>query len=199
MSRIFLVIIAVFSLTVIGTLGRAQQQAEQPQDYTKLGAPGPEHKHLQALVGTWILSMDGTEKKGRTEFKSIWDGRFVTEEAKLPFGGFDWEWRGFYGYDKHKKKYTAFWVDNMDTNTESADGYRDQTGKVLAFYGHHYDPRGDDVKYCWRILFVSDDRIDIQMLDVDKSGKETPVISLHGERLKPQVGAERRGGVEVAS
>ena len=148
-----------------------------------LAAPGPEHKPLQKLVGNWELSMEGSEKKGTARIKSLWDGRFVTEEVTLPFGGFTLEWNGIYGYDKHKKKYTAVWVDNMDTNTESGEGDIDKEGKVLTLKGQHEDPRSGQMEtFLWRITLVDDANLKIEMLGLDKSGKETVELEIRGRK-----------------
>jgi hypothetical protein len=157
----------------------------KPDDFAKLRAPAPEHKHLQALVGKWVLTVEGSKKTGAAEFTSLWDGLFVTETATLPYAGLAMEWRGIYGYDKSKKKYTAVWVDNMDTNTETAEGDIDPAGKVLTFRGQHEDPRTGAVeKYLWRISLVGDANLKIAMLGLDKDGKEVGVMEIRGERLR---------------
>jgi hypothetical protein len=103
----------------------------------------------------------------------------------LPLSGFTLEWYGIYGYDRHKKKYTAVWVDNMDTNTESGEGDVDTGGKVLTLKGQHEDPRTGQIgTFLWRIALVDDAKLKIQMFDLDKVGKETKVLEIQGERLK---------------
>ena len=145
--------------------------------------PDPSTSALQKLVGIWELSMEGVEKKGKAEYKSIWDGRFVVEDVTLPFGRFTLEWKGIYGYDKHKKKYTAVWVDNMDTNTESGEGDIDNDGKVLTLKGQHEDPRSGQIEsYLWRITLVDDANLRIEMLGLDKAGKTSTELEIRGRK-----------------
>jgi hypothetical protein len=167
-------------------LGQGQEPRVEAKDLAKLGAPGPEHKHLQKLVGSWVLLMEGSEKRGSAQFKSVWDGRFVTEQATLPLEGFTLEWYGIYGYDRHKNKYTAVWVDNMDTNTELAEGVIDPGGNELTFKGQHEDPRsGRPATFLWRISLIDDMRLRIQMFDLAKDGKETKVLEIQAEKSNP--------------
>jgi hypothetical protein len=158
---------------------------DQPKEHPRLGAPGTEHKHLQPLVGSWLLSIAGTNKRGTAEFQSIWDGRFVTEEATLPFGDFQMKWKGIYGYDRHKKKYTAVWVDNMDTNIESGEGDLDPAGKVLTIKGQHEDPRSGRMSgFLWRITIADAAKLKIEMVELDKAGRESWVFEILGERAR---------------
>jgi hypothetical protein len=118
-------------------------------------------------------------------FKSVLGGRFVTEEVKLPFGGFTFEWLGVYGYDRQKRKYTAVWVDNMDTTTESGEGEMDAAGKVLTLKGQHTDPRtGKPAAFVWRIARDGDAKITIEMCEVDAAGREKSVLRVRGEKAK---------------
>jgi hypothetical protein len=185
MTRRVLTIVGIALLSMHHAQARAQERGSPPKDFAKLGAPGPEHKHLDRLVGTWILSIEGSEKKGKARFKSIWDGRFVTEEVTLPFGGIDLEWYGIYGYDRHKRKYTAVWVDNMDTNTESGEGDIDPGGNVLTWKGQHEDPRsGRLATFLWRISLIDRASLRIQMFDLGEGGKETKILDIRGQRSK---------------
>lgn len=103
----------------------------------------------------------------------------------MPFEGFSMEWFGIYGYDKNKKKYTAVWVDNMDTNTETGEATGDAEGKVFSFHGEHLDPRtGKQAKFIWRLSRDGDAKISIEMFDASADGKEKKMMTLHGEKSK---------------
>jgi hypothetical protein len=172
--------IAALSLGVSSGKGQDRPAAESNES-PKRGQPGPEHQRLQSLVGTWNLSSEGAQEKGRAEIKSIFGGRFVTEEVKLPLGDFAMEWIGIYGYDRNQKKYTAVWVDNMDTTTESAVGEIDATGMVLTFKGRHINPHtGKSESYTWRIARADDRKLTIEMFEGDK---ERPAFVIHGEKV----------------
>jgi len=173
-----------YTLSVLAMLA-SRGGAQDPKDFAKLGQSGPEHECLHALVGTWTLTTDGGTGKGSAEFKKIFGGRFVTEEVKLPLGGITLEWLGVYGYDRQKKKFTAFWVDNLDTSTESGEGDMDVAGKVLTLKGQHMDPRtGKPEPFVWRITREGDAKIVIEMLGVDRAGKEPTIMTVRGEKVK---------------
>jgi hypothetical protein len=172
--------IAVFALFEDLALG--QERPADPKEIAKLSQPGPEHEKLHALVGKWTLTLEGAKGTGTAEFKKVLGGRFVMEEVKLPLGPVTMEWIGLYGYDKAKKKYTAVWVDNMDTSTESGEG--DGDGPVLTLKGNHFDPRtGKPEPFAWRIT-RDGDKLKIEMLGNDRTGKEQVLMTVKGERAK---------------
>jgi hypothetical protein len=175
-------------IVALTSLVYPQEKAkDRPEEYARLGRPRPEHERLWALVGTWELTSRGLgpESKGTAVYKSLYGGRFVTEEVKVPFFGQTMEWLGIYGYDPHKKKYTAVWVDNMDTTTESAEGVADRAGRVFTFRGEHVDPQsGKMVAYTWRVSLTNDDTLEIVMSERDGQGKEQEVVRITGRRSK---------------
>src|SRR5262249_30990963 len=127
---------------------------------------------------------DATEK-GMAEIKSIFGGRFITEDVKIPFGQFKFEWHGIYGYDRVKKQYTAVWIDNHDTTTEAGIGEADKTGCVITFRGEHHDPHvGGMAKFAWRIANDGKDALTIEMFEVAKDGKETLAMKVKGKKIK---------------
>jgi hypothetical protein len=172
-------------LVLISRVDGQDRPSADPPDFAKRAAPAPEHERLQQLVGTWTLTLQGAKGKGRAEYRSILGGRFVTEEVKLPMGGFTMEWLGIYGYDKQKKKYTAVWVDNMDTTTETAQGEAEAVGKVLTFRGEHADPRtGQPSSYVYRITRDGDVKIRIETIEVGRDGKEGAAFVIRGEKVR---------------
>jgi hypothetical protein len=186
MNRLLLVPVGIALVILCAWQVREEARAQGGSgDPRSLGAPGAEHKKLEPLIGSWVLSMEGSDKKGTAQFQSLWDGRFVTEEATLPFPEFTLNWRGIYGFDRHKKKYTATWIDNMDTNIESGVGDVDSTGKVLTLEGQHENPRtGRSSGFLWRIAMVGDAKLKIQMFEKNEAGKEAKVLEIDGERSR---------------
>ena len=161
-----------------------EKRKERPDEHTRPGQAGPAHERLLPLVGTWELSSSAFKpgSKGTVVYKSLFGGRFVTEEAKVPFSGFTMEWLGIYGYDENKKKYTAVWVDNMNTTTESAEAAPEAGGSAFRFHGSHVDPRsGKLVSYTWQ-LSVKGDALEIVMLEDDGTGHEKEVMRFDGKR-----------------
>jgi uncharacterized protein (TIGR03067 family) len=158
----------------------ASADTDAPKDAVKANDLGPEHANLKAFVGTWELSVEGVQEKGIAEIKSILGGRFVTEDVKVPFGGFTMEWHGVLGFDRAKKQYTGVWFDNMANTTESGAGEADPTGRVVSFRGE----QAGHGKFLWRISNDGKKAMTIEMFQVAKDGKETPVMKVRGERKK---------------
>jgi hypothetical protein len=186
MIRSTLVALGIAALFVlISRVDGQDRSSGGPADFAKRGAPSPEHQRLQHLVGTWTLAAAGAKEKGKAEYRSILGGRFVTEEVKLPLGGFTMEWLGIYGYDKQKKQYTAVWVDNMDTTTEIAQGEASAAGKVLTFRGEHSNPHtGQPTSYVYRITRDGDTNLTIEMIEGARDRKEGTAFVIRGEKVR---------------
>jgi hypothetical protein len=172
-----LIFTAIACATIIATV-----DAQDPKDSAKAGELGPELVNLKAFVGTWELTVEGVKEKGSAEIKSILGGRFITEDVKVPFGSINMEWHGVLGYDRVKKQYTGIWFDNMANTTQSGSGEADKTGRILSFRGEHVDPRGGKAKFLWRISNDGMKAMTIEMFEVAKDGKETPVMKVRGEK-----------------
>jgi hypothetical protein len=162
----------------------ARVDGQDPKDSVKASEPGPEHANLKAFVGAWELTVEGVKEKGSAEIKSILGDRFITEDVKVPFGNFNMEWHGVYGYDRVTKQYTGVWFDNMANTTESGSGEADKTGRILSFRGEHPDPSGGKAKFLWRISNDGMKAMTIEMFEVAKDGKETLVMKVRGEKQK---------------
>jgi hypothetical protein len=175
-------------VAALATLALSQEQsADKRKGFARLGQPGPEHERLKALVGTWEITSTGVgqESKGSAVYKSILGGRFVTEEVKVPFGGQTMEWLGIYGYDQQKKKFTAVWVDNLDTTTETAEGVAEASGRVFNFKGEHVDPRSGKMSaYTWRVSLNGVDSLEIVMLEDDGAGTQKELVRITGRKPK---------------
>lgn len=141
---------------------------------------GPELANLKAFVGTWELSVEGAKEKGSAEIKAILGGRFITEDIKVPFGGFSMEWHGVLSYDRAKKQYTGVWFDNMANTTTSSFGEADKSGRIISFRGVH----AGNAKFLWRISNDGKKEMTIEMFQIATDGKETPVMKVHGTKLK---------------
>jgi hypothetical protein len=158
----------------------ASANGQDPKDSVKAGEPGPEYANLKAFVGTWELTVEGVKERGSAEIKSILGGRFITEDVKVPFGGFSMEWHGVMSYDRAKKQYTGVWFDNMGNTTKSDTGEADKTGRIISFRGQH----AGRAKFLWRISNDGMKAMTIEMFGVAQDGKETLVMKVRGEKQK---------------
>jgi hypothetical protein len=161
--------------------------------YAKLSQPGPQHKLLEPLVGSWTykvkLYMDPSqppmESTGTCERKWIMGGRYVQEnyqgdEKVNPFAG-----QGLVGYDLQQKKYTAAWVDNMSSAIMTSTGTADAAGKTFTYTGECDCPLMK-VKFKTRdVLTVeSPDRHHSVAFRTGPDGKEMKAMEISFTRVK---------------
>jgi hypothetical protein len=195
-SRFWFYGILIAGLLVATGTVRPQEKADKPataemQEWMKLTLPGEHHKHLEALAGKWNLVVKfkaepeaaWEESKGMADYKPILGSRFVAENAQCEVFGQPFEWMGFLGYDNHKKKHIAVWVDNFGTGTEYAEGECDLAGQVITYLGEQEDPQtGGKSKYKWVITVESNDKMMIEMYQIDDTGKEFKNMEIVGTR-----------------
>lgn len=110
----------------------------------KAAMPGPAHKALESMVGTWntkitMWPMPGTDPmttEGVSEMKWVMGGRYVEQRFTGSFMGAPFEGVGYTGYDNIKKRYFSTWIDNMSTSmmmstgNAGADGTMTMTGTM---------------------------------------------------------------------
>ena len=132
------ILLAQVALVIAGAaMAFAVQQANDKnlfQQYVeKFGPPGPEHKMLEPLAGTWHArcrmwtdpSQAPQVSEGTLVRKSILGGRFIHEEfdgrvMDQPFQGF-----GDIGFDRAKKQYVCSWIDSLSTAIQTSQGNYD--------------------------------------------------------------------------
>ena len=110
----------------------------------KAAMPGPAHKALDSMVGTWntkitMWPMPGADPmttEGVSEMKWVMGGRYVEQRFTGSFMGAPFEGLGYTGYDNIKKRYFSTWMDNMSTSmmmstgNAGADGTMTMTGTM---------------------------------------------------------------------
>jgi hypothetical protein len=137
----------------------------------KAALPGPAHKMLDSMVGSWdtkVMSWmaPGTEPMGgigTSENKWILGGRFVEQRFKGDFMGMPFEGLGYTGYDNVKKQYFGTWMDNMGTGmmTSVATG---GDAKTMTFKGTYADPMtGKDTTIEEKVTWVDADHHNFEM------------------------------------
>jgi hypothetical protein len=106
------------------------------------GTPGPNHKHLDSLVGEWNTEgkfwMEGPEPKvilATASNKWIHDGRFVQSDYKSVWDGMPFNGTNTLGYDNYSKKFSSVWMDNMSTSMMVQSGTGDASGKNISYEG----------------------------------------------------------------
>ncbi|MFO0969229.1 MAG: DUF1579 domain-containing protein [Gemmataceae bacterium] len=103
--------------------------------------PGPEHKVLSKLTGTWEAKVkfygpggEG-ESKGTMKRAMIMGGRFLKEDFTGDMMGMKFQGMGVVGFDPAKKKYVSSWIDNMSFGITTFEGTYDAEKKTLTSVG----------------------------------------------------------------
>lgn len=121
----------------------------------ELAKPGPEHKQLEALTGTWEQEIKFWMEpgkppmtfKGVCQNRMILGGRFLLSESKGGEGPMAFENMIIVGFDRRHKKFTAVAYDTMGTYFVTAAGPYDDSKKAIAMYGEDVDPALGTQKY----------------------------------------------------
>jgi hypothetical protein len=127
------------------------------EEVMKYAEPGPEHKQLAAMVGTWDcaakFNMPGPDgkmqemtSKGEATIVSELGGRWFRQDFKGDMMGSPFAGIGHSGYDRYKKKYIATWMDTMGTGLMLMEGTYDDATKTLTMQGSYDMPGMGQVK-----------------------------------------------------
>jgi hypothetical protein len=111
--------------------------------------PGPEHKVLKALEGTWVTTMKagGKETKGTATFKMELGGMWLVGSMRGELFGAKFEGKSLDSYNAAKKKYVSVWVDSMAGSPVLMEGTYDREKKVLSMAGEGPGMDGKPTKY----------------------------------------------------
>ncbi|HSB09943.1 MAG TPA: DUF1579 family protein [Blastocatellia bacterium] len=138
-------------------------KAKMMAAYYELAKPGPEHKQLESLVGTWDMEVKYWTQpgkppmtvKGQCQNKMILGGRFLLSEAKSGEGMTAVENTIITGFDRRHKKFTTVALDTMGTYWVTAAGPYDASRKAIVMYGEDVDPALGTQKYDMVVRVVS--------------------------------------------
>jgi hypothetical protein len=139
---------------------------EKMQEMMALAQPGPEHKMLEKLVGTWEQTVkfwmkpgaEPSEMKGKSVNKMILGGRFLQSDVTGGEGEMKMEGLNVMGYDRRHKKFTTVGFDTWGTYYVTAAGPYDEKTKSIVMYGEDEEPTASITqKYDIIVRFVDDD------------------------------------------
>jgi hypothetical protein len=145
--------------------------------------PGPEHKRLKELEGTWATTMQagGMEYKGAVTFKMELGGLWLTGSMASDLGGQKFYGKSLDTYDARKKKYVSVWFDSMSTAPLLMEGGYDAKTKTLTLAGE--GPGMDGKLTKWRSVSRRPDHDTIQLRMYVGDGKE-PMFTVTYRRKK---------------
>jgi len=148
-SRLIMTVVMMAVVVVAVSFSHAADPTAKPQSkqdlmmeaMLKFGPPGPEHKNLEPLVGTWTAKMKmwmdpsqpAIESDGVLTRKAVLGGRFVQEDYTGNVMGQSYQGVGTMGFDRAKKTYLSNWMDNMSTAVMDSKGQYDGAAKTWTF------------------------------------------------------------------
>ncbi|MCI0462204.1 MAG: DUF1579 domain-containing protein [Gemmataceae bacterium] len=171
----------------------AGDKKEGGNPFDKLPGPGPEHKMLARMAGTWEAKVKAyfdpskppTESTGIMKRTMILDGRYLQEEYTGEVFGSKFRGQGLVGYDVPKKKFVSAWVDSMSTGIMLTYGTYDSASKTFTYRGQEKDPfSGKEMKTRDVVKIVSDDEQLFEMYREPIGAKEFKMLEIHLTRKK---------------
>lgn len=167
--------------------------ADPMAEWAKKNAPGPEHKLLEQMAGTFEAhakfygppGQPPTESTGTSVNTMILGGRFLQQEYKASMMGQPFEGVGLTGYDTVAKKYIGLWADSMTTFFMPSEGKATGDGKTLELHGKYQDPFGSGERTFRSILRIhGPDEHFFEMWEPGEDGKEHKALEIHYKRKK---------------
>jgi len=160
--------------------------------YQKVGTPGPPHKMLAKLTGSWTTRTKAwmepdkppVEGTGTCEQKMLFDGRYLQQEYTGEMMGAPFTGTNLVGYDNHTKKYVSVWIDSMSTGIYFFEGTASADGKTISQECTYDDPvRGPSL---WRSVsrIVDENTMEYEMFLTPKGGKEEKMMEMTVSRKR---------------
>ncbi len=175
----------------------ATKPAKEPAktDAPDTSAPGPEHKLLEQLAGTWQSTVkefgpDGTASDagtGEMTCSMTLGGRFLKQEFDGRYHGKFFRGSGMMGYNSTEKRWESNWADTMGTAMMFMTGKADAAGKVFTMTGESADPSGKKMTVKTVITVTGADTHKEEMFMVD-GGKDIKMMEITYTKGKGEKG-----------
>src|SRR4051794_29144188 len=135
------------ALVVAAGVAVGSAAAQEAPEFPK---PGPEHKALAKMAGTWdtVMKAQGQEHKGTAKIATELGGLWVTSMLESDMGKEKYYGRGMDTYDAKKKKFVSYWFDSMSTTPMLMEGTYDEKTKKTTMTGDGVGMDGKPAK--WR-------------------------------------------------
>ena len=151
--------------------------------------PGPKHKRLDVLVGSWDVTvtfqLGGKQNEGKASCEAKWilDGRVVQQEYKSKLMGQPYTVLQLVGYDNLKKKSFEIMLQNLHTGVLHTEGTFSEDDKVITNYGESLDPMsGKTYKLKTVTTFRDSDHFTLEWFKVGAAAKEERTVSMSHTR-----------------
>ena len=169
---------AAITSTVVSQMHEDAPSPEQVMEaWMSFGQPGPEHKKMADMAGTWtqqqtywmIPGAPPEQSTSTATFKPMFDGRFMVEKMKSVMktpDGQEMEFEGFgvFGYDNQKEKHFFVWFDSLSTSMMYGEGETD--GNTITYLSEMNNPvTGDPMEYKTVVTTHSPDKTELIMYE----------------------------------
>ena len=154
--------------------------------YRKLATPGPVHKLLEKLTGSWVTRtkarMDPNkppmESTGTCVQKMILGGRYLQQEYTGDMMGETFNGINLLGYDNQSGKYVSVWYDYMSTGIYYFQGTASADGKTITQECDFDDPIRGPLHWRSVTRLLDDNRLEYDMYITPKGGKEAKEVEM---------------------
>ena len=148
--------------------------------------PGPEHKLLKNLEGTWDTTMKagGKESRGKVTYKMELGGLWLAGSLESEMFGTKFSGKSLESYNPVKKKYVSVWVDSMSTAPVIMEGTYDKEKKTLTMAGEGPGMGGKPTRYKSVSKMPDADTVEMTMWIGD--GKEPMFTITYKRKAQPE-------------
>jgi hypothetical protein len=145
--------------------------------------PGPEHKLLKRLEGTWetTVKAGGKEYKGAVTYRMELSGLWLVGSLESALGGQKYHGKSLDTYDAKKKKFVSYFFDDMGTTPLTMEGSFDKEKKRMTMVGE--GPGMDGKLARWRSVSEMPDNDTVHFHMYVGGGKE-PTFTVTYKRKK---------------
>lgn len=188
-----MLVLSTVSIAIAQDKAPSAQEKAAMEAMMKAMTPGPAHKLLDAMVGTWDTKVTmwmapgapPTVSSGTAEAKWVLGGRYLQEEFKGEFMGMPFHGMGYSGYDNVKKEYWGTWIDDMSTGVMKMTGATADGGKTWKYTGTNADPMtGKDMLAEERVAVADADHHTMEMHGPGPDGKMFKMMEITYTRKK---------------
>jgi Protein of unknown function (DUF1579) len=166
--------------------GKKMDMQAMMKIYQKLAVPGPPHKLLAGLEGSWMTKTTAwmepdkppVESTGTCVQKMLLGGRYLQQEYAGDMMGMTFQGINLIGFDNHTKRYVSTWIDNMSTGIYFFEGTAGPDGKIITQQSRYNDPvRGP---MTWRSVtrIANKNKMALEMFIKAGRGKEEKMMEM---------------------
>jgi hypothetical protein len=157
----------------------------------KAGTPGPEHKKMAEMAGTFDAvvkmwgapGMEPSTSKGVSKNTTVLGGRYLREDFTGEFMGMPFNGLGYSGYDNVTKKYFGTWIDSFSTGLMTSTG--DCSGDTCTYTSTMSDPAsGKQIQGTTKLHFESKDKHVMEMWGAAPDGTNFKMMEITYTRKK---------------